>query len=410
MQKKKTIAQVAPEIFKGKRVLMRVDFNVPQHEDGTIADDSRMQAALPSINLLRKAGAKVLLVSHLGRPKGASDKLSLKPIAAHLGKLINAQVACLPDCVGQKVSEFVGAMNDGDVCLLENVRFHAEEEKNDSEFAKQLSANADMYVNDAFGTAHRAHASTAGVAKYLQPALAGLLMDKELKALSSVLDNPVKPFATVIGGSKVSTKIAVLKNLLEKVDVLVIGGAMAFSFLKAQGKEVGKSLVEDDRLDFCSDLLGQAKSKGVRVVLPEDVVCAPEFKAGAPTQTVDADKIPANQMGLDLGPKTVDAIARALSHCKTVLWNGPLGAFETPGFEKSTFALIDVLKDLTAQGAKTVIGGGDSVAAIEAKHVSPDAFTHVSTGGGASLEFLEGLQLPGVACLDSAESVGAPLK
>lgn len=407
MQKKKTIAQVSPETFKGKRVLMRVDFNVPQHEDGSVSDDSRIQAALPSINLLRQAGAKVILVSHLGRPKGKTEKLTLKPVAQHLCKLLKAEVPCLPDCVGAEVSSAIGKMKDGDVCLLENVRFHPEEEKNDAEFAKQLAANADVYVNDAFGTAHRAHASTAGVAKHLHPALAGLLMDKELKALSSVLDNPAKPFATVIGGAKVSTKIAVLENLLDKVDVLVIGGAMAFSFLKAQGKQVGKSLVEDDRLDFCNDLLRKAKTQGVQVVLPEDVVCAPEMKTGSPAQVVPVDKMPAGQMGLDLGPKSVAAIERALSHCKTILWNGPLGAFETAGFEGATYALVDMLKDFTAQGAKTVVGGGDSVAAIEAKKVKPDCFTHVSTGGGASLEFLEGLELPGVACLDSAESVGS---
>jgi phosphoglycerate kinase len=407
MQKKKTIAQVSAETFKGKRVFVRVDFNVPQNEDGSISDDSRIRAALPTINLLRNAGAKVILASHLGRPKGKTEKYSLKPVAKRLSELIKTSVIEVDDCIGEHVAAAVAKMKDGDVVLLENVRFHPEEEKNDPEFAKQLAANADVYVNDAFGTAHRAHASTEGVAKHLSPALAGLLMDKELKALSGVLDNPVRPFATVIGGSKVSSKIGVLENLVEKVDVLVIGGAMAFTFLKSEGKQVGKSLCEEDKVDFCSHLLGTAKKKGVKVLLPSDVVCAPELKAGAPIQVVAADKIPADQMGLDLGPKTIEAIERALTDCKTILWNGPLGAFETPGFEKATFALVDMLVDMTAKGAKTVIGGGDSVAAIEEKNVKPESFTHVSTGGGASLEFLEGLELPGVACLDSAESVGS---
>ena len=407
MQKKKTITQVSAETFKGKKVFVRVDFNVPQNEDHSISDDSRIRAGLPTIEFLRKAGARVILASHLGRPQGKTDKYTLKPVAERLCELLGIKVNQLPDCIGPEVAQEIAKLKDGDVCLLENVRFHKEEEKNDPEFARQLADNCDLYVNDAFGTAHRAHASTEGVAKHLHPALAGLLMDKELKALSGILDNPARPFATVIGGSKVSSKIGVLDNLIERVDVLVIGGAMAFTFLKAQGKQIGKSLVEDDKLDFCSQLLGVAKQKDVRVLLPEDVVCATELKAGLPCETVSADKIPANQMGLDLGPKTVAAIERALSHCKTVLWNGPLGAFETPGFEKATYALVDILKDLTAQGAKTVIGGGDSVAAIEEKGVSPDAFTHVSTGGGASLEFLEGLELPGVACLDSAESVGS---
>jgi phosphoglycerate kinase len=405
MQQKKTISQVDPETFKGKKALVRVDFNVPQADDGSITDDSRIRAALPTIELLRKAGAKIILASHLGRPKGKTEKYTLKPVAARLSELLGAQVKQLPDCVGPEVEKAVAEMKDGDVVLLENVRFYPEEEKNDPEFARKLASCADIYVNDAFGTAHRAHASTAGVAQYLQPALAGLLMDKELKALSGVLDNPIRPFATVIGGSKVSTKIGVLQNLIERVDVLVIGGAMAFTFLRALGKQTGKSLVEDDKVDFCCDLLAAAKSKGVRVLLPEDVVCAPELKAGAPIVVVSADKIPADQMGLDLGPKTVDAIKRALHDCRTILWNGPLGAFETPGFEKATFALVDLLVELTAHGAKTVIGGGDSVAAIEEKGVKSEAFTHVSTGGGASLEFLEGLELPGVACLDPAQSV-----
>jgi len=408
MQSRLTIGQVEPTTFHGKRVFVRVDFNVPQDENLKITDDSRIRAAVPTIKLLKDAGAKVILASHLGRPKGErKDKYSLKPCADRLTELLGTPVAFVSDCSGDVVAQHVAKMKEGDVCLLENVRFYAEEEKNDPEFAKRLGANADIFVNDAFGSAHRAHASTEGVSKYLKPALAGLLMDKELKALSGVLDNPARPFATVIGGAKVSSKIGVLENLVGKVDVLVIGGAMAFSFLKAQGKQVGKSLVEDDKLDFCLKLLKDAQSKGVKVILPEDVVCAPEFKEGSPTSIHSIDDIPADQMGLDVGPKATESIKKALSDCKTILWNGPLGAFETKGFEKATYALVDLLVDLTARGAKTIIGGGDSVAAIEAKNVNPTSFTHVSTGGGASLEFLEGIELPGVACLDPAQSVGS---
>jgi phosphoglycerate kinase len=407
---KKTISQVDPSTLKGKRVLVRVDFNVPQSEDGGVTDDSRIRAALPTIELLRKAGARVILMSHLGRPKGGpSDKYSLRPVAKQLSKLIGSEVQQLPECVGDQVSGAVKAMADGQVVLLENVRFHKEEEANDQEFARQLASLGEVYVNDAFGTAHRAHASTEGVAKFVRPALAGLLMDKELKALSGVLNNPARPFATIIGGAKVSTKIGVLKQLMTKVDILVIGGAMAFSFLKAEGKQVGKSLVEDDKLDVCRELMQLAAQKGVRLILPQDVVIAPEFKAGSPATTVPADKMPADQMGLDLGPKTMDTIKEALAQCKTILWNGPLGAFETKGFEQATFQLIDVLTQLTSRGVKTVVGGGDSVAAIEAKGSSPDAFTHVSTGGGASLEFLEGIELPGVVCLDPAQGVQSKL-
>ncbi len=397
---KKTIAHVGPEFFKGNRVLVRVDFNVPQNEDQSISDDSRIRAALPTIEFLRKAGAKVVLVSHLGRPKGVSEKLSLKPVANRLTKLLKCPVLFMSDCIGPEVKESVQAMNNGDVCLLENVRFHAEEEKNDAEFSQQLTTLADMYVNDAFGTAHRAHSSTEGVTRYVRPALAGLLMDKELRALGNALEKPERPFACVIGGAKVSSKIGVLENLLSKVDVLVIGGAMAFSFLKAEGKQVGRSLVESDRLDFCKQLIAKAKERSVNLVLPVDVVCASEMKPGVATAVHSVDAIPADMMGLDIGPKTVDLIKEALAKTKTIVWNGPLGVFEMVGFELGTNDLIDSLIDLTGAGVSTIVGGGDSVAAIEAREVSPDKFSHVSTGGGASLEYLEGLELPGVACLD----------
>ncbi|MBX9770977.1 MAG: phosphoglycerate kinase, partial [Candidatus Obscuribacterales bacterium] len=363
---KKTIAQVDKSEFKGKRILLRADLNVPLDANKEITDDTRIKAVLPTIEHLKQAGGRVILVSHFGRPKGPSEDLSLKVVAKRLSELLKQKVHCLEDCVGQAVTKFVQEMKDGEVCLLENVRFHKEEENNDPSFAKQLASLADMYVNDAFGTAHRAHASTEGVTKHVKPCLAGFLMEKELVALSSALFNPVRPFACIIGGSKVSSKMGVLDNLLEQVDVLVIGGAMAFSFLKAQGKNVGKSLVEDDKLEFCLQLIEKAKKKGVNLVLPVDVVIAPELKAGLKTEVVSIDAIPADQMGLDLGPKSIEQIKAALKGAKTVLWNGPLGVFEIAGFEKATYAVIEDLIELTKQGAKTIIGGGDSVAAIEA--------------------------------------------
>lgn len=407
---KKTIAQAGPSTFDGKRVLVRVDFNVPLNDDCTVADDSRIKAAIPTIDYLRKAGAKVILMSHLGRPKGPSEKLSLKPVAEKLSELLKAKVAFAKECVGEEAEKVVNGLKSGEVCLLENLRFHAEEEKNDKEFAKKLGAQGDVYVNDAFGTAHRAHASTEGVAHLVRPALAGHLMEKEIQHLSSALDNPVRPFATIIGGAKVSSKIGVLENLLGKADVLVIGGAMAFTFLRAQGKQTGKSLVEEDKVEYCKELLEKAKAKGVTIVLPLDVVCAKEIKEGTPTVTVDVDSIPADQMGLDVGPKTTELIDKELNKCKTILWNGPLGVFEVKGFEVATYHVIDTLVKLTANGVKTIVGGGDSVAALGAKGVIPEKLTHVSTGGGASLEFIEGLELPGVACLDEASPATASVK
>ena len=403
---KKTIAQVDKSEFKGKRILLRADLNVPLDANKEITDDTRIKAVLPTIEHLKQAGGRVILVSHFGRPKGPSEDLSLKVVAKRLSELLKQKVHCLEDCVGLAVTKFVQEMKDGEVCLLENVRFHKEEENNDPSFAKQLASLADIYVNDAFGTAHRAHASTEGVTKHVKPCLAGFLMEKELVALSSALFNPVRPFACIIGGSKVSSKMGVLDNLLERVDVLVIGGAMAFSFLKAQGKNVGKSLVEDDKLEFCRQLIEKAKKKGVNLVLPVDVVIAPELKAGLKTEVVSIDAIPADQMGLDLGPKSIEQIKVALKGAKTVLWNGPLGVFEIAGFEKATYAVIEDLIELTKQGAKTIIGGGDSLAAIEAYGVADRYFSHVSTGGGASLEFLEGIELPGVAALDANVASG----
>jgi phosphoglycerate kinase len=404
---KKTIVQQGAEFFQGKKVLVRVDFNVPQSEDGIVADDSRIKAALKTVNFLTDAGARVILVSHLGRPKGRTAKLTLAPVAKKLSELLASKgtpVSFAEDCIGEAAQKEVDALNPGQVCLLENVRFYPEEEKNDPEFAKKLAALADVYVDDAFGTAHRAHASTEGVTHFLRPALAGFLIDQEVRMLSQCLNNPSRPFATIIGGAKVSSKIGVLENLLSRVDVMVIGGAMAFSFLKARGLNVGKSLVEDDRLDYCRKLEADAKAKNVKLILPVDVVSALEMKEGSAQTTVSVENIPSDQMGLDLGPKTADLIDQALNGCKTILWNGPLGVFEIKGFEKSTYRVVDKLVELTKNGVKTVVGGGDSVAALAAKGVKDDALTHVSTGGGASLEFIEGLVLPGIACLDEAET------
>lgn len=407
---KKTIQDQGANHFQGKKVLVRVDFNVPQNEDGTVADDSRIKAALPTISWLAKAGAKVVLLSHLGRPKGkVAAKYSLKPVAEHLQKLLaemgHKTVHFVDECIGVKAEKAVNEMHDGDVALMENVRFHEEEEKNEEGFAKKLSQLGEIYVNDAFGTAHRAHASTEGVTKFLKPALAGMLVAKEIEMLSSALDNPARPFATIIGGAKVSSKIGVLENLLSRVDVLVIGGAMAFSFLKAQGLNVGKSLVEEDRLAYCKELEEKAKAKGVNLILPVDVVVAKEMKAGVATKVVKVSEIESDDIGLDLGPESLKLILAALAPCKTILWNGPLGVFEMAGFEHGTWTLIDCLVELTKRGTKTIVGGGDSVSALKLKGVADELLTHVGTGGGASLEFLEGIELPGIAALDNKETV-----
>jgi phosphoglycerate kinase len=411
---KKNVQDLGAAAFAGKRVLVRVDFNVPQGEDGHVTDDARIRAALPTIDFLAKAKAKVILISHLGRPKGKpSAKYSLAPIADHLRSLLAEKghkiVHFVEDCIGPKAEEAVAKMKEGDVALLENVRFYEEEEKNDTAFAEKLSKLGDLYVNDAFGTAHRAHASTEGVTKFLRPAVAGFLVSKEIEMLSSALDDATcaHPFATIIGGAKVSSKIGVIENLLNKVDVLVIGGAMAFSFLKAKGLKVGKSLVEEDRIAYCLELEKKAAEKGVKLILPVDVVVASEIKAGVATKTVSVDAIPDDMMGLDVGPQTVEKIKAALSNCKTILWNGPLGVFEVAGFEKGTWALIDDLVTLTDSGVHTIVGGGDSVSALKQKGVEDAKLTHVGTGGGASLEFLEGIELPGIACLDAREPAKA---
>ncbi len=407
----KNVSELNKSELKDKRVLVRVDFNVPLDEQCQITEDSRIRAAVPTITLLTEAGAKVILVSHLGRPKGERvEKLSLKPVAKRLQELLadrNIEVFFQDENHGEKVKSFISGMKGGSVCLLENIRFEKGEEKNDPAFAKELASLADLYVNDAFGTAHRAHASTAGVVDHLNPAVAGLLVNKEVEMLAGSLDNPVKPVATIVGGAKVSSKIGVLDNLLNKVDTIIIGGAMAFTFLKARGLSVGKSLVEDDRLEYCKKLEEKAKSLGVSIILPVDVVCADELKAGLPTVTVKVDSIPEGKMGLDVGPESTKIIKEALSKSKTILWNGPLGVFEIKEFATGTFEIVDELVKLTKAGAKTIVGGGDSVSALKARGVASEELTHVSTGGGASLEFLEGKELPGIACLDGSKPVAA---
>ncbi len=381
--------------FGGKRVLVRVDFNVPL-DNGQVADDARIVGALPTIQQLRKAGAKVVLASHLGRPKPGKDNsaFTLKPVAEHLASLLGSPVAFAADCVGPVAAKAVAALPVGGVLLLENVRFHDGEEKNDPGFCRELAALADAYVNDAFGTAHRAHASTTGVA-HLLPSYAGLLIEKEVAALGTALADPRRPFTAVLGGAKVSDKILIVEKLMEKVDRLIIGGGMAFTFLVAQGHTVGKSLVEADRVSLARELLTKAKAKGIAVHLPVDVVAADKFDAKAATQVVPVSGIPADWMGLDIGPKTVAEFSRAIASSGTVLWNGPMGVFEMPAFEAGTKAIAHAIANLKGT---TIVGGGDSASAAKQFAVD-DRMTHVSTGGGASLEFLEGKVLPGIAAL-----------
>lgn len=396
---KKSISNLSESDLKGKRVLVRCDLNVPL--DGkTITDDTRVRASLPTIEHLIKNGAKVILSSHLGRPKdGPEDKFSLGPVATRLSELLGKDVTMAPDCVGDKVAEIVNGMSEGDVTLLENVRFYKEETKNDPDFSAKLAANADMFVNDAFGSAHRAHCSTAGVTEHLKPSVAGFLLEKELEYLSGTVANPERPFAAIVGGSKVSSKIGVIDSLLEKVDKLIIGGGMVFTFLKARGLSVGSSLVEDDKLELAKELTQLAASKNVDLVLPTDVVIADKFSADANTQVVAVENIPDGWMGLDQGEKSTEYIQAKLSDCKTIIWNGPMGVFEMEKFAKGTFAIADSLAKATAAGCTTIIGGGDSVAAVEKAGLA-EKMSHISTGGGASLELLEGKVLPGVAALD----------
>ncbi|MBF2036235.1 MAG: phosphoglycerate kinase [Leptolyngbyaceae cyanobacterium T60_A2020_046] len=399
---KKTVATLTAADVAGKRVLVRADFNVPLDDQGNITDDTRIRAALPTIQDLTGKGARVVLCSHFGRPKGKFvDSMRLTPVAQRLSELLGQPVVKCDDCIGDAVAAAVNGLQNGQVALLENVRFYDGEEANDPEFAKQLAANADLYVNDAFGTAHRAHASTEGVTKFLSPAVGGYLIEKELQYLQAAIENPQRPLAAIVGGSKVSSKIGVIETLLDKVDKLLIGGGMIFTFYKARGLSVGKSLVEEDKLELAKALEAKAKEKGVDLLLPTDVVVADNFAPDANAQTVSIDAIPDGWMGLDIGPDSVTVFQEALKQCKSVIWNGPMGVFEFDQFAKGTEAIARTLADLTGTGCTTIIGGGDSVAAVEKVGVA-EKMSHISTGGGASLELLEGKVLPGIAALDDA--------
>ena len=382
--------------LEGKRVICRVDFNVPQDKKtGEITDDKRIRASLPTLELLLKKGAAVICVSHLGRPKnGPEEKFSMKPVAARLSELLGRKVKLAADVIGEDAKKQVAALAPGDVLLLENVRFHAEETANDIAFAKKLASFADFYVNDAFGTAHRAHASTYGLANFL-PSVPGLLIEKELSVMGKALKDPARPFVAILGGAKVSDKIGVISNLLNKVDSLLIGGGMAYTFARAQGGSIGKSLCEPDKLDYALQMIQKAKDRGVQLLLPTDTVAAAEFSADADSLVVPTDAIPDEMEGLDIGPETIRTFCAAVRGAGTVVWNGPMGVFEFEKFAAGTRAMAQALAD---SGAITIVGGGDSAAAVEQMGFA-DRITHISTGGGASLEFLEGIELPGVACL-----------
>ncbi len=390
---KKTIEDINPA---GKRVLVRCDFNVKQDDDGNITDDKRIVAALPTVKYLMEKGARVILCSHLGRPKGeVNPKFSLAPVAKRLSEHLGVEVKMASDVIGDSAKALAASLSDGEVMLIENVRFHKEEEKNDPAFAKELASMAELYVNDAFGTAHRAHASTAGVADYL-PAVCGYLIGKEIGIMGQALSNPKRPFVAILGGAKVSDKLGVINNLLEKVDTLIVGGGMAYTFAKAKGGSIGTSLCEDDRLEYALDMIKKAEEKGVNFLLPTDTVAATEFAADAESKVVPTAAIPDGWMGLDIGPETVAAFSDAIKNAGTVIWNGPMGVFEFEKFAKGTEA---VCAAVAASDSISIVGGGDSAAAVK-KLGFAKQMTHISTGGGASLEFLEGIALPGIACLE----------
>lgn len=385
----------------GKKVLVRVDFNVPMTPDLKVSDDKRIVESLPTIRKILSSGGAVVLMSHLGRPKGKpAPEFSLKPVAAHLGVLLKTDVKFAEDCVGKPARAAVDALRPGEVLLLENLRFHAEEEKNDPAFARELASLGQVYVNDAFGTAHRAHASTEGVTKFLKPAVAGYLMQKEIDYLGRAVANPVRPYIAILGGAKISGKIDVIQNLMPKVDALVIGGGMAFTFFQAQGMEVGDSLVESEKLGLAKQILEDVKAKHMRLILPVDCVVADKFENEANRKVVPVTKIPSGWRGLDIGPETVKIINMELRRAKTIVWNGPMGVFEMPNYANGTLEVAKLLAEATRAGATTIVGGGDSAAAI-AQAGYETAVSHVSTGGGASLEFLEGKLLPGLAALDT---------
>lgn len=394
MLNKKTIDDIN---VKGKKVLVRCDFNVPV-QDGKITDDTRITAAVPTIKKLINDGGRIILCSHMGKPKGqVKEELTLAPVAERLSEILGQKVIFAKDneVVGANARTAVHDMKDGEVILLENTRFRPEEEKNGENLSKDLASLADVYVNDAFGTAHRAHSSTAGVTSYVPVAVVGYLMEKEINFLGNAVDNPVRPFAAILGGSKVSSKISVIDNLLEKVDVLLIGGGMAYTFVKAAGGKIGKSLVEDDYLDYAANMVKKAAEKNVKLLLPVDCIIASEISNDVPCRACDINAIPDDMMGLDIGPKSIELFKDAVKECKTVIWNGPMGVFETANFAEGTKAIAAALADLDAT---TIIGGGDSAAAVNQLGYG-DKMTHISTGGGASLEFLEGKELPGVAVI-----------
>ena len=390
---KKSVLDAA---VSGKKVLLRCDFNVPQNkETGEITSDKRIKAALPTIKYLLDNGAAVIACSHLGKPKGEwKPRLSLAPVAEHLSKLLDRPVIFANDIIGEDAKAKAAALKPGEIMLLQNLRYDIREEKNDPEFAKELASLADIYVSDAFGTVHRAHASTAGVAAYL-PAYAGLLVLKELSVMGKALEEPARPFVAVLGGAKVSDKIGVINNLLSKADTIIIGGGMAYTFIKAMGYEIGKSLLEEDKLDYARSMIEKAKEKNVKLLLPVDTAVGSEFAPDCERKVVKVSEIPADWMGMDIGPETIKLFSDAVKSAATVVWNGPMGVFEFDAFAQGTEAMA---KALAESGAVTIVGGGDSAAAVE-KLGYADKMTHISTGGGASLEFLEGLELPGVACL-----------
>jgi len=394
---KKTIKDID---VSGKKVLVRCDFNVPLDQEGNITDDNRIRGALPTIEYLIEKGAKVILCSHMGRPKGEfNPKYSLKVVAKKLSEYLNKEVKMAEDVIGESAKSICASLKDGEVALLENVRYHKEEEKNDPSFAKELASLADIFVNDAFGTAHRAHASTAGVADYL-PAVAGFLIQKEIEIMGKALQNPERPFVAILGGAKVSDKIGVIENLIDKVDTLIIGGGMAYTFLKAKGYGVGTSICEEDKLDLAKSLMAKAEEKGVKLLLPLQNVVAKEFSADAESKVVPSDQIPDDWMGMDIGPETVKLFSDEIKKAKTVIWNGPMGVFEFPRFAEGTKAIAAAVSEVDGT---TIIGGGDSAAAVEQLGFA-DKMTHISTGGGASLEFLEGKILPGIACLEDCDA------
>ncbi|MBN2031059.1 phosphoglycerate kinase [bacterium] len=389
--------------LKGKRLLMRVDYNVPLDENQKVSDDKRIQASLPTIRYAIEQGARIILMSHLGRPKGnIVPEMSLKPVADRLGELLGKKVHFVTDCIGPEAEKGVQDLGDGDILLLENLRFHKEEEANDSDFSKQLAKLGDLYANDAFGSAHRAHASTVGVTDYFDTCLSGFLMEKELNYLGAAVSNPERPYVAILGGAKITDKIPMIENLIEKVDQLLIGGGMAYTFFKAQGKEIGDSMLDEASLDFAGEIL---KSKGNKIKLPVDCLIANSFdfklRQIGQTKVVSIDQIPKGWQGLDVGPETIKSFSSVCQNAKTIVWNGPLGVFEIETTAKGTMAIAQVLADVTGKGATTIIGGGDSASAVKKAGLS-SKMSHVSTGGGASLEFLQGKELPGVVVLTDA--------